>query len=67
MADRAEHYLLLAEEALRLAQDEPSPEASKAIADIAGRWRRVARASFDDQVGDRRASRASAGAEARLN
>jgi hypothetical protein len=66
MTDRAEHYLLLAEEALRLAQDEPSPDASKAIADIAGRWRRVARSSVDGEVAERR-SRLSAGAEARLN
>ena len=66
MADRAEHYLLLAEEALRLAQDEPSPDASKAIADIAGRWRRVARASFDGQIGESRRRR-GAQAEARPN
>lgn len=66
MVDRAEHYLLLAEEALRLAQDEPSTDASRAIADIAGRWRRVARTSFDERA-DERPSTSAAAPEARPN
>ena len=64
MTDRAEHYLLLCEEALRLAQDEPSPAASRLIADIAGRGRRAARACSDREAARRHSSRAE---EARLN